>query len=560
MKRVEGVADFPTLGWAAVAWIETFLRHGPGDVVGEPIELDDEIVGFICACYRVFPRGHEREGRRVYNRAILSRPKGRSKSEIAGEITCWEALGECRFDHWAEAGETSWWGYEYEEGEPVGREIVSPFIRALATEASQAGNTYDNVRAMLAGDEILDAYGFKGDDIGRTRIFLPGGRGEIRPSTASGASKDGGKETFAVDDETHLAELDELRDMHAVVSRNLLKLKTAEPWMLETTTAYRPGMDSIAERAAEYARRLGGPEEQAAVGLLYDHREAPHVEDLKDTDEVVQALRVVYGPFARVMNLEGVALQALDPTKDASDFRRYWFNQSTRGTNSWFTEGELNAIFQNGVELEPGEPIVLGFDGSRTRDATFLVACTQDYRIVPLGGWWHDGSADWEVDENSVDEAVESAHDLYRVVLAYGDPPYWETNLAGWARRWKGVWRRWPTQGERRMADAVAATTTTCRSGGAQVKLDGDLGPLLFEHWSNAQRKYLTGAAALHAIRAGHTAPFVLQKDRPGSPNKIDGAPAAVLAHEAARDAHTKNLWRRAHRRRKAVMKGMAMS
>jgi hypothetical protein len=36
-------------------------------------------------------------------------------------IECFEALGPCRFDHWAEAGEVSDWGYEYEEGEPVGR-------------------------------------------------------------------------------------------------------------------------------------------------------------------------------------------------------------------------------------------------------------------------------------------------------------------------------------------------------------------------------------------------------------------------------------------------------
>lgn len=32
-----------SLGWQVVDWIETILRHGPGDVQGEPIELDQEL-------------------------------------------------------------------------------------------------------------------------------------------------------------------------------------------------------------------------------------------------------------------------------------------------------------------------------------------------------------------------------------------------------------------------------------------------------------------------------------------------------------------------------------
>jgi hypothetical protein len=544
------LGDYPTLGWAAVAWIEKFLRHGPGTVIGEEIVLDDEIVGFICDCYRLFPKGHARAGRRVYRRAILSRPKGRSKSEIAGEIVCFEAIGDCRFDHWAEEGETSWWGYEYEPGEPVGAPLASPFIRCLATEATQAGNTYDNVRVMLAGDDVVDAYGFSGDDIGRTRIFLPGG-GEIRPSTASGASKDGGKETFAVDDETHLAEIEELRDMHAVVSRNLRKLKDAEPWMLETTTAFRPGMDSIAERAAEYAATLKTPEAQAKAGLLYNHREAPPVKDIRNADEVIPALREVYGPFAEVMDLELIASDAQDPTASESDFRRYWLNQSTSGANAWLTGGELAALFDPGVTTTPGEPMALGFDGSREFDATALIGCTEDFRIIPLKIWQHDGSQSWEVPEDEVHEAVEAAHEEFIIVRALGDPPYWETELGQWAGRWPGIWKRFPTQGERRMADAVGGFTGSIQTGRARAQASGDFGDLMRDHFRNAQKKYVTGVTAVHAMRAGNRELYVLTKDRKGSPRKIDAAPAATLAHQAAVDAHTEGLWERARRRHK---------
>jgi len=85
------------------------------------------------------------------------------------------------------------------------------------------------------------------DAAGLTRVLLPGG-GEITPSTASSSAKDGGKETFAVFDESGLMDTPELRRMYAVVTRNLRKRKKAAgTWYLETTTMFAPGRDSVAE-------------------------------------------------------------------------------------------------------------------------------------------------------------------------------------------------------------------------------------------------------------------------------------------------------------------------
>jgi hypothetical protein len=568
-----GPVDFPTLGHQCATWIETFLRHGPGDISGEAIELDDEFYAFICHCYRVFPQdviptGDEpvvededededdrlmtaarAAGRRTYRRAILSRPKGRAKSELAGMLVCVEALGPARFDHWAVAGETSWWGYEYDEGEPVGVPVQDPFIRCLATEASQSANTYENVRVMLSGQEVDDAY--PGIDVGLTRIFLPNDGGEIRPSTASGASKDGGKETFAVSDETHLYELKELRDMHKVVRRNLRKRKEAEPWMLETTTAYRPGMDSIAERAATLSQELASLEAHIDRGLLYDHREAPAVENVRNPKETIPALRKVYGPAAAWMDLASIAQEMADPTEEEEDQRRYWLNQVTRGANAWLSSGDLSRMFDEEVGLVPGEPLCLGFDGSRYHDATALIACTHDWRWVPLGIWENDGSPDWEVPEDEVDAAVEFAHSEFRVLRALADPPYWETEIARWAGKWPRAWKRFPTQAQGRMSGAVAATTSSIRAGRVKAQAGGVFSDAFRDQLANAQKQHMIGPSAVSAQKAGNATPFVLTKDQKGSPRKIDAAPAAVLAHEAARDAHTEGLWRKAMRPKK---------
>ena len=169
------------------------------------------------------------------------RPKGRAKTELAALVACAEALGPVRFAGWDEAGK------------PGGRPVRSPFVRLAATEEGQAGNTYEAVRVMLTEGPIADTV--PGLDVGLTRTFLPGG-GKIVPVTASAASKEGGKESFCVFDETGLYVQPELHRMYETIRRNLAKRKAAEPWSLETTAMYAVGEESVAEHSQRYAQAI----------------------------------------------------------------------------------------------------------------------------------------------------------------------------------------------------------------------------------------------------------------------------------------------------------------
>jgi hypothetical protein len=309
-----------SLGWAAIDWIEHFLVHGPGDVQGQRIELDDEFAGFIVKACRV-----DRHGKRRIRRAFLSRAKGRSKSGLAAMIECYEALGPCRFDHWAEAGEVSDWGYEYEEGEPVGRPLTYVEILNVATEEGQAGNTYDAVYYMLnpetCSPELLATYGRI--DVGLSRINLPDKRGYIEPVSSADSSKDGGKSTFIVADETHLWVLPRLHRLHGVMTRNLLKRKEATGWMLETSTMYAEGEGSVAEGTHAFAESSS----RSRVSLLFDHRQADMGWDLSKRSHRVKALREAYGPAASWMDLAALADSWDDPQVSEGDWRRFWLNQ-----------------------------------------------------------------------------------------------------------------------------------------------------------------------------------------------------------------------------------------
>lgn len=317
-------SQFRSLGFYAIEWIETFLVHGPGDVQGQAIELDDEFAEFIVKAYEV-----NDDGSRKVRRSFLSRAKGRSKSGLAAMIECFEALGECRFDHWAEPGEVSDWGYEFEPGEPVGRQLTYVEALNVATEEGQAGNTYDAVYYMLHPDTCSEALidRFGRIDAGLTRTFLPDSRGFIEPVTASNESKDGGKSTFIVADETHLwippmSGVFKLGKMHETMKRNLLKRKQASGWMLETSTMYAAGEDSVAEGTHKNAQK-----DSLAGKLLFDHRQASDHWNLDDRDERIKALRESYGPAAAWMDLEAIADYWDDEQASEAEFRRFWLNQ-----------------------------------------------------------------------------------------------------------------------------------------------------------------------------------------------------------------------------------------
>lgn len=359
-----------SLGWLASAWTEHFTVHGPGDVQGDDVDLDDEFAGFLVDAYAL--DGH---GRRQYSRAVLSRAKGRAKSEIAGFVGLFEAFGPCRFCGWAKGGETYQWrdfAYTYEPGEPMGQPLVYPYIRCLATEESQTGNTFDVIHFNLTEGPLSED--LPKNAAGLTRVLLPGG-GEIVPSTASSSAKDGGKESLAIFDEPHLYITPELRRMFKTVDRNLRKRKAAQPWGLLTSTMYQAGEDSTLEALDQQAKAIREGRTRSAR-LLWDHREAPADVDLTDLDAMVAALREVYGPAADWMDLPGIVENEFwDLTKAPEESRRYFFNQRSSAATAWTTDPEWSACHDpERPPLLDGDTVVMFFDGSKNDDATGLVA------------------------------------------------------------------------------------------------------------------------------------------------------------------------------------------
>lgn len=352
-----------TLGPLVVRWIERNLVHGPGDVQGQPIELDDERVRFLLRAYRIDDRG-----RMVVRRAVLSRSKGWAKSEFSAMIACVEALGPVRFAGWDV------------DGKPLGRVVVDPIIKCVATEEGQAGEVYGAVEYMLKNGRVSELGGL---DIGMTRTYLPGG-GKIQAISGKANSKDGGRETFVIFDETHLYITPELRKLHETIRRNMGKRKDSTPWSLETTTMYAPGEDSIAEHSHSYAKKVADRKILDKT-FLFDHRQGSKTFNYDNDDELREALVEAYGAAAEWMDFERLIAEARDPMTNRSDFMRYFVNVATRREEELFIPGEAWAkLAVEDFDIAEGAEVCLGADGSRTFDTTVVAWAAPDGEMVKV--------------------------------------------------------------------------------------------------------------------------------------------------------------------------------
>jgi hypothetical protein len=501
----------PTLGWQVIDWAETYLCHGPGDVQGETLVFDDEMTSFLLCAYAL----HD-DGRRRYDEALLSRPKGRAKTELAAAVVCAEALGPVRFDGWDASGE------------PVGRPVTYPFIRCLATEEDQSSNTYGAAAFMMAEGSLAEDY--PGIDLGRdwqssTRIYLRGG-GEIRPSTAASASKDGGKESFAVADEPHLYVLPENRRMYDTVFRNMAKRKKAAPWMLSTSTMFAPGQESTAEKLHRAAKKNDR--------LLLDHRGARRHVEFDDVAGLLAELEHAYGDGWAWMDQPRLLKSVQDEETEEADRRRYFLNEPWKGSDKWLDVRDWDANADLTRIVQPGEAVTLGLDGAQYDDSTALIAeRVSDGHQFVVGIWEKpEGQAGvgWEVDRDAVDAAVDDAFARYSVVLMYPDPwGDWRSYVDRWSARWPGRVVEFDTRHRVKMCRALERIHADVLHGAKLVRdgrpverpftHDGD--KTLSKHVANAKKKKLGEDL------------YTISKDQRKSPRKIDGAVASTLAHAA---------------------------
>lgn len=514
--KPEYQGEFPTLGWEALEWMQEYLA-APDRAEYEPFIPTREQALFTLQYFRVSVANE----RRQIKRAVLSRAKGWGKSPFIAAIGAYEAMGNAVFAGWDA------------NGRPVGRpwrDLRTPVVQFAAVNEDQTGNAYDPLLEMLRNGPVLDSYAVDPMD---SFVALP--RGRMEKITSAGLSKEGNRPVAVFMDQTE-SWVPSNRGVAfaATLRRNLLKTGGTA---LETPNAYRPGSNSVAESTAAYAKKV---EEGliSADSLLWDHREAPADTDLWDDKSLKEALKYVYGDSAGWVPLDEIAAAIHEPDFNPQDFRQYFLNQITHASDSWVSQPEVLSAVDREAELVDGDTIVLGFDGSRGRargtpDATALVGVRlSDKHLFVLGIWekTERDSQDWSPPLIEIDSVIRDTFRRYKVVGFYADPSGWQSQVADWEARYhrklkvkasaKAPISQWPTGKGIRVSTAVEQLRQAVVLGEVTIQDH----PALIRHLLNARRR---------AVRTG----YLLYKQFPESPDKIDAAYASVLAYQAALDA-----------------------
>lgn len=522
MVPVDG-EPWPTLGPQVCAYIEQNLVFGPGDLGGQRAKLDPEKRALVYSFYEVYPEGARDAngkpiaGRRRFRRCCWSAQKGSAKTELAAWIAACELAPDSpvRFDR-------------FSNGKPLGRPVQDPYIPMVAyTEEQTSDLAYGALKAILDNSPIRHLF-----DIAEERIRRASGSGKAVALAGAPDSRDGARTTFAHKDETHRWNTQRLRKAHETMINNLPKRLLADPWELETTTAYSPGEGSVAEDTMAYAVQVASGAIQDSR-LFFFHRQASDSHNLETPEGRREAVLEAAGPTAAWKDIEGICDLWQNPSADREILERVWLNRPVAMAAQAFNLEAWRAGRRSGQPPAPGRLITLGFDGSLTEDATALIGTDVETGLQwPVGIWERPhGVEEWKVDKAEVCDVVDEAFRTWNVFRMYADPSRWEGQLADWAGRY-GDDRvvDWPTRLIRKMAIALKAFATAIAGG--EVTHNGD--PVYSRHIGNAQKHLLNWQDD------DGTPLWLIQKDGPKSTKKIDGAMAGALSWAARLDAIAK--------------------
>lgn len=513
-----------TLGWGAIRWSSTYLKHPDGPKAGQRWDFVESQARFLLWWYAIGP-----DGRWLFEHGVRRLPKGSGKSPFAGVVSLIELLAPVRLDYFdADA-----------PGGVIGKPVAMPLVQIAATAESQTANTMRVVRALTAkNSKIVRDYGL---DPGKTIIYTPSG-GELQVITSSAAAAEGALVTFAVEDETeHWKPANGGPELAGTIDRNLAKSSSRA---METCNAWEPGAGSVAEDSfdAWTAQEEGRTRSQSKI--LYDALVAPPDTQLADEESLRAGIAHAYGDCWWV-DQQTILNRVLSLRTKPDVARRFYLNQPVASEDAWVTPQEWAALSDPAQVIADGDEIVAFFDGSKSRDATALIGCHVETGYVFTIGVWepptgssHSPDSVYEVPVGEVDAAVEAMFDRWDVKAFFADVREWESFVkVTWPERYAGQLELHavPTGKEPQAIAWDMRTRVYDFTMAAELTLteitELQDGEPAFRHDGDSR----TGRHMVHARRHPNRWGVSIAKESRDSPEKIDAAVCVIGARMVRR-------------------------
>lgn len=411
-----------TLGWQIAVWCGNYLLAKDGG----PWVFTLEQLRFLLWWYAV-----DENGRFTYRTGVLQRMKGWGKDPLLAVICLVEFAGPSRFSHWGE------------DGNPVGVAVRAPYVQIAAVNLEQTRNTMDLIPDLMSEDFKVE-YGVK-LGIERIRGRVGTSMAQIVAATSSPRALEGKRTTFTLLNETHhWIAGNQGHAMYETIDGNATKVRGR---YLSITNAYFPGEDSVAERMrSAYEAAL----EKGDTGdFLYDSVEA-HPSAPLGGPLLPRILERMRGD-AIWLDIPNMVSSIKNRVNTPQRSRRMWLNQIVSGSEGLHSEESWRSILNEELRdlsekegtlagLYDGDEVVIGFDGSKSEDATAIVVIKVSTRTAYVYGLWEapmvtTSAADerWEVNREEVDSAIHEVFSRFKVKAFFADVAQWESYIEKWS-------------------------------------------------------------------------------------------------------------------------------
>ena len=510
-----------TLGWGVINWLYEYVLTPGGPHAGQPFLPTMEQVRFLLWWYAV-----DENGRFAYRQGTLRRLKGWGKDPLAGALALVELCGPTEFSHFDE------------NGDAVGKPKFDPWIQIAAVSQDQTRNTF-TMFPTLVSPKLKEEHKL---ELHKTIVY--DGRGKmIEGVTSSPLALEGKRPTFIILNETQWwVESNDGHSMQSVIEGNVTKSAYGTCRSLSICNAHVPGQDSVGEKDWDAYQQVASGKAYN-TGVLYDALEAPPdtpVSEIPSPDEdpegfeagvekLKDGLKVARGD-AVWLDLETIVMSILDIRNPISESRRKFLNQVNASEDSWIAPNEWDRNAAD-TQLEPGDKITLGFDGSKSSDHTVLAACRiSDGAVFLLRSWDPEKMPDGEVPRDQVDAVVRSAFERYDVVAFRADVHEFEAYVDEWGKDFKRKLKissspNNPVAFDMRGKKKQFALDT-------ERFLDAVLEGELVHNGDRLLRWYILNC---HRHPTNYDA-VTVRKESKDSSRKIDGAVSAILAYSARQD------------------------
>jgi phage terminase large subunit-like protein len=383
-------------------------------------------------------------------------------------------------------------------------------VYSVAAEKEQARIVFGEAKRMVETSELSELC-----TLYRDAIFVKSTNSVYRVVSAESYSKEGLNPTRIIFDEAHAHKDRTLFDVFSLAMGNRGKLGQ----LIAITTAGQKtdmtGQDSIAYNLYQYGKRVSTGEVDDPTFFMAWWEADPEADHRLET--TWKSANPGFDDLVARDDFASAVLRTPEP-----EFRTKRLNQWVSSMNAWLPTGKWEQLGAE-LELDPEQPVIVGFDGSFNGDCTALTYCTipTDDTLPHIGliRVWEkkpEDTDDWRVSTQEVEDEIIQFCQTYNVKEIACDPFRWQRTMEAMQDLGLPV-VEYNSSSPSRMVPACSKLYTAVTEG----NLTHDSNPTLTRHLSNA------------VIKTDRIGPRIVKEHR-GSPRKIDAAVAAVIAFDRA--------------------------